>query len=424
MITKANKPKLEGKKDSELLHNIKEIGLDWIENPHTLTKTIYALIWLYFFIRVFITDLDLCIVQSFVQINDRTYVFGRALIFSSFILIYWHFTGNKKTIKNLFLLLFYPIYPVFFNIAKYFTWTIPKLLLNRKDSYIIYAYIDTLITNIVNIKTRLIKLLLLLIGIFILYNFTGYWLYTSLSFFCIIQLSHLYKRYNETFSPLKVFQMEVAQFKPNPKFSRTKFDEDVNKVVDTNSNNIDKKIAKMEYFLMIGEFAKVLQHKVSNVLDSRSYFKSFLFKGIYSFILAMVLFGLINYCLFKIDSSHFKFSGTPSYFEFFYYSFFTIFPDGSDIEPLSRMSKIVRMSGVGVGILVNLLIFIVFITVKSERYKENLQYLNEWAASHSTEVALYFEEKFGLRTAEGLNFLIESGSATAKYLTRLKNLLK
>jgi len=180
----------------------------------------------------------------------------------------------------------------------------------------------------------------------------------------------------------------------------------------------------MEYFLMVGEFAKVLHQKISTVLNSRSYFKSFLFKGLYSFLFAMVIFGCINYCLFKTDPSNYYYSGTPKYFEFFYYSFFTIFPDGSDIEPLSRMAKVVRMCGVGVGVIVNLLILVVLVTVKSERYKENLQSLNDWANSYASEIAFYFEEKYGQKTADGLKFLIESGSETAKYLNKMKNLLK
>ena len=383
-----------------------------------------AIIWLYYITRVFLTDVDLSFFTQHFSINKGTYILGRFLLISSLLLLYWQVVGNKKTLKNLIILGIFPFYPVLFKIGKYFTWIIPKYLLKRKDSYIVYVYIDTIISNIVNIKIKLIKILVLLIGIFVLNNTIGNWLYISIGLFSILQLAHLYKRYNETFSPLKVFQMKVSQFKPKPQFSRTKFDENVNKVVESNSKETNKKIARMEYFLMVGEFSKVLQSKVSNVLNSRSYFKSFLFKGIYSFLFAMVLFGLINYALFKIDNSNFKFEGSPEYFEFFYYSFFTIFPDGSDIEPLSRIAKVIRMSGVGVGVIVNLLILIVLITVKSERYKENLQSLNEWANSHSTEVALYFEEKFGQRTAEGLNFLIESGSATAKYLQKMKSLMK
>ena len=385
---------------------------------------VFGIIWSYFLVRIFVTDIDYTLALEFTDIRRSTYIVGRFLLISTLIITYWISSGNKHFLKNVILLIAFPVFPIGFYVIKYIIWELPKYLLKKNSYYFLYTYIDAIITFIVKFKSKTIEIFVFINAVFLMKVLTGNYLYIVVCVFVIIMANHIYKRYKEAFSPIKVFQLQLINLKEKPSFSRSEFDADLKKAVKKSSEKTNKQIAQMEYFLMVGEFSRIFNQKISEILNSKSYFKSFLFKALYSFLLAMVLFGCINYCLFNINPTNFSYTGNPKYFEFFYYSFFTIFPDGSDIEPITRLSKLVRMIGVGVGVIINLLILVVLVTVKSERYKDNLQWLSKWSNSYSSEIAIYFEEKYGRKTADGLKFLLESGSEAAKYLDKFKKLLE
>jgi len=408
---------------SKLITGLINIAFQWIEKPDKVLNFAFGITWIYIFIRVFITDIDLELFSKLENVTPSTYITGRILFFLAFIALYWNTLGTKQFLKDSLLFLLFPIFPVAFKLIKFITWTIPKYLVTKQDIYTAFYYIDSIIINIVQSKTRTTIFTFFLISIFLMIKLQDLSLSIPITIFIALQLYHLKRRYDETFSPIKVFQLQIEEYKPKSNFSRDEFDKNVEKAIEKKTRKIERKIASMEYFLMVGEFSRVLNKKLINVLNAQSYFKSFLFKCIYSFIFAMIIFGGINYCLYKIDHNNFIHTGSPEYFEFFYYSFFTIFPDGSDIEPLSRVAKTIRMSGVSVGVVVNLLLLTVLITVRSARYKKNLLHLSNWSQSHATEVAFYFEEKYGQKTAEGLKYLLETGSKTAEFLTELKSTL-
>ncbi|WP_236977359.1 hypothetical protein [Membranihabitans maritimus] len=406
----------------EFLDYYKQHLSNWFEKPNLKLITLFAFIYLYFIIRIVFTDIDFYLASRLFNISRGSYVTGRLLLVFSIISIYWLRSGNKRLIKNFILLVVYPFYPVLFKILKNLIWDLPKKLIRRNNFYFLFLYFDSLISLVVKLKYKVISVLFFLNAIFFMTVLKGHYLLIPIALFLVILFRHLHRRYKETFSPIKVFQLQVQNFKPKAHFERAKFDESISQMAIKAES--DKKITKMEYFLLIGELSRVFNQKVTEILDSKTYFQAFLAKAIYSFLLAMIIFGGINYCLYLIDSSHFLYKGGPKYFEFFYYSFFTIFPDGSDIEPITRFSKVIRMFGVLVGVLLNLLILVVLITVRSERYKENLQALSNWSLSYAEEITVYFEEKYGRKTVDALKYLVDSGSALSKGFYEFKQLLK
>jgi len=217
---KKNKPKIpqsgnkkvkgEDPRTSELIDGLKGVAIDWIEKPNLYLKTVYSIIWLYFIIRVFITDIDLNIATSYFSIDNSTYVIGRALLIALILMVYWQIMGTKEIIKYSILFFVFPFHPIGFKIAKFFVWRVPKYLIKKEDYYFIYSYIDVIISCIVHIKNRLTFLILFCIGIFLLTKLNGIYLYVPILIFVVLQISHIIKRYRETFSPIKVFQMKVV----------------------------------------------------------------------------------------------------------------------------------------------------------------------------------------------------------------------
>ena len=112
------------------------------------------------------------------------------------------------------------------------------------------------------------------------------------------------------------------------------------------------------------------------------------------------------------------------FFFTFYYSFFTIFPDGTDIIPIDIVAKITRMSGVVVGVLINLLLLTVYLTISNEKFKENLSNLSDITDNYSKEIQIHFENKYGYNPTEGLNKIKNLGSSIDGLIVKIKELIK
>jgi hypothetical protein len=246
-----------------------------------------------------------------------------------------------------------------------------------------------------------------------MFNLHSNWLYIPIVLFVILQTIHIAARFKETFSPMKILKMPVGDlddFLKTPS-SPDKFDE----IFEDESNEKDvsdeeKKLKNMERYLIINEFATAFNFKLKEIINRRIYMLSFLGKALFSFFLAMVYFGAINYCLFKINPNFFKTELSPQYFDFFYYSFFTIFPDGTDIVPISVISKIARMAGVSVGVVINLLLLTFYIAISSEKFKENLSKISKVTDKYTIEIQQHFKLKYGCNPADGIKRLKEMGS--------------
>ena len=87
----------------------------------------------------------------------------------------------------------------------------------------------------------------------------------------------------------------------------------------------------------------------------------------------IVAYGAINYALFKVDPAQFAVIGQPNFFLFLYYSFHLfIFGSINEVSPANIFSQMVSMSEQGLAIVLLFILIGLFISVRSERYKEEL----------------------------------------------------
>lgn len=279
----------------------------------------------------------------------------------------------------------------------------------------------------------------------LLFTLKDFWLFIPIGIFLVLQFLHLRKRFRQTFEPIKIFQIKVddlikftnksitkeelidsfSKLADNKKIKNS-LEESVHPNVDesVDDNQNEKIVEEMEHFLMINEFASAFNGRVREIFNSRSYLKNFLWKALFSLFLAMVFFGAINFALYNYDSTQFKTDYIPNYFHFFYYSFFTIIPDGIDIVPLGTLAKIIRMLGVIVGVLINFLILAVYFSVSNDKYKENLEKIIGVTEQFSKNSSNLYHEKYGHSTVDGINKLKERGSkieSQIKLLTKYIN---
>jgi len=390
-------------------------------------NTIFFFVWLYILTSIFFTSIDSIILSFFLIQLSLAYILIKFLCIGMIFFLIWLKIGNLRFWKNIGLFFAYPFYPLAWKLIVRLIWKTPKRLIKKKRFVALYYYLETLVDFFYSFKRKIISGLLFILGIILLVVSEGYLYLIPIFIFSLLQVAHLVKRFNQTFSPLKVFKIsldDLERVDTNP-ISPEELDKlHADQKKHEKLSEEEKKIKGMEYFLIINELAEIINLKIKEVISRRVYMFSFLSKTIYSFLIAIFYFGSINYCLYNISPLHFKVDFIPSFFDFIYYTFFTIFPEGTDIEALSDIAKLIRMIGAFVGILINLLLLTVFFAITSDRFKKIFERVSKMTDNYSKGINVYFERKFEKSPKEVIEHLSNLENPTVKDLLQFRKFMK
>lgn len=384
---------------------------------------LFLVIWIYFFIRIFITDVDLLIFKSLIRITTVDYILIRGVSFLLILLITWYKIKNKRFWKNVGAFFLFPFYPGIWNVIKSIVYTIPKWLIINRQNYLLYVYAEKIIGFFAKFKLKLINFTLFASAIYItLFSDNNILLAIGITLLFYLQLHHLKIRWDELIGPVKVFQLELGKIQDKP--TDSDFEKVENQIreaiIKANKDKKDIIVHELEQYVLYSEFLNIFDAKLKRILSSQVYLINFINKSLYSFVYAIFIFGCINYNLFKINSLNYTYEGAPKLFEFMYYSFFNIFSEGVDIDPATRLSKVARMIGVSIGVIINFMILAVYFTVNTSRYKENLEGISLWAGTFSKRMDSQMQEKFKKDTTESKSWLKEQGSNIIEEVKKLR----
>ena len=81
------------------------------------------------------------------------------------------------------------------------------------------------------------------------------------------------------------------------------------------------------------------------------------------------------------------------------------------------------MAGVLVGVLINLLLLTVYLTISNERFKENLEQLLNFTDNYSKGINVHFEKKYGKNPTEALKKLSALGSSIDSTMKLIKTFM-
>lgn len=394
-----------------------------LNKKYSITKRIlFSLVWIYVLIRVFITDVDAVIADKLGISNVPLYAVIRLLFISLIIIVTWIRIGNSRFWRNVMLFFVFPLYPNFLILIKKL-FQIPKYLYQNKKTTLLFYCLETIITFLASFKSNIAKITLFLLGIIGLAYFKGYWLIIPICTFSTIQIMHLYKRVSQSFSPIKFFGLKVdLENEKNKGFSAEEALKSRRSDSETELNKEERTIKEMEHFLMLSVLFNSLGSRMKHVLNNKTYMISFLGKGIFSFILSIICFGGINYALYKINPHWYRIDFGPNFFDFIYYSFFTIFSEGVDIEPVTTLTKMVRMAGVFVGVIINLIILGILFNNNNERYQKTLSQIMTFSQTYNAELSKYFQTQYGYTPTEKLTSL-DSKSQIKDAITFIEHVL-
>ncbi len=401
------------------------------KNKHVFRKRVcYLLIWLYFLFSILIINPDAYFVVNFLDFSIFSYLIFRILIISSILMIIWKRVGNKRLWKTVGEFFLFPFYPGLWAFIKSFAYYIPRNFIKTKSFYLLFVYLEVVIGCIFNFKTKALSILIFLLGFSILLLIDNK---IALSFGIILllisQYNHLKVRWIELFGPLKILHLELPPItEKNQPITIEKIDRElrnaINKEKKNNSAMKNSLVIEVERYVVYSEVITALDAHVKDILNSKSYLKHLVVKSFYSLLFAVVIFGGVNYGLFKINPANYKVGGESNLFNFMYYSFFTIFSEGVDIDPVSQTAKAFRMLGVFIGAFINFLILAVYFTVVNEKYKQNLKGLTSWTTIFTGKMNEHMKKKHNRDGEQNKHWLKAQGSDIANHIESVQRFFR
>jgi len=258
---------------------------------------------------------------------------------------------------------------------------IPKIILSKGKIYLFLKYLTFILNIIRNIRRTVIHFGLFAFSCIILFIFPNPWS----SWFAVITFTYFYFTFlfqyiKQSLSTSTLFGFNIATFlddlsegsKENESILVTsiilKNDKDISSVDEIKTRNLKRLI-----FL----------YSVLDSINSRLNFfrgkRAFGILLIYEFFLFLLIsiffFWFVNYEIFQIDSTNYQTVGTPSRFEFLYYTFKTLTFSGTDtIKPFSWIAKSIEIF---TYLVVTVLFFVVIVSVifsfRNEIINENIK---------------------------------------------------
>lgn len=168
----------------------------------------FGILWAYILIKFFFVDIDIALAKSVGLNNISAYLTFRFIIVSVILLVIWKIIGNKRFFKNLGKFIIFPNYPGAWLLIKFFFWTIPNLLINKKLHFFLYSYIESIITFIAEFKTITLKIFAFVASFIFVFYFTSYCMIIPISLLLTLQILHIYKRYKQVFGPIKILGLD------------------------------------------------------------------------------------------------------------------------------------------------------------------------------------------------------------------------
>lgn len=397
-------------------------------------RVVYFLVWLYLLISVSIVTPDVFLIHKYFDVSVLLYSTIRFFFVTLILMLIWVKVGHIRMLKTIGSFLAFPVYPGLWGFFKSVAYYFPKSLVASKSYYFLYVYMEFVVRLVVKFRPTLITVSAFCLGFIFIVNTSNFYLVVGgMISLAYSQFHHLRRRWNELFGPLKIFQITMTPIKDSSgHLTLDKIDRQVKEVLTkekkgANGKKKSKKsllVKEIEQYVLYNEVLNALDEKLKNVLASQSYLKHLVVRSFYSLLFAVVVFGGINYGLYKISSQNFEITGSPNLFNFMYYSFFTVFSEGVGIEPLTDVAKFIRMAGVLIGAIINFLILAVYFTVVNDKYKENLKGITMWTTSFSSKMNSHMNVKFQRDGEANKDWLLQQGSELAGQINSIRRFFK
>lgn len=329
-------------------------------------------LWLYIPFNTFIFNIDIAIFN--LMGIDTKYLFFKYIISAAlftFILI------KYKSVKILWMFLYILLFPLYIAFL-----VIPMLLIIKGKFSWLIAYSWNAISFLISARKRTRRLLISIIAITFCVIKLELLNYLGIGLCLYMLLSHIFDR--------------MVLIRTNKWLPAGEADTIVNYILK--ERGFEKKMADLgdekPDDLTLSQmvlYSSLVRYTGNN---SKRFNKSSIFVALsnYQFIATAIniilFFSLINFSLYNISPSNFKISGTPSIFDFVFYTFFNVaYAQVDDIKVNSVSSKVFSMLQIALQIFIVPMLVSFFTTFYSSKVSRDLEAISDAAKTRDEEIS-------------------------------------
>ncbi|MCL4874232.1 hypothetical protein KJ039_09140 [bacterium] len=336
-----------------------------------LKEIIAISFWIYVFVKLFVFDLDVFLVNRFAP----EYIWLTNLkffIILAVLAIIWLVSKNK----NIF---FWSMYIIFYPAILFF-WKFPFFIFKQKSWSFAFASINALISFFISIKYNFIIIATFIISLAIIFYFSNVIIIWCAIFALSMLLFVIYvHRLLLIFKPAAIFQLYSKIFSAMREHAQSSFVLDENMkaqpIEKLDQKQLEKWTANLQTAVLFNRICLFVAKKLKNYQNSGLNIISYVLTLLLLVIFTTISFTFINYGLYKINNNFFdiSISNTPSLFIFFYYSFNNLlFNSIQEIQPIVPITQTVFMLESFFALFLIVIFVSLLLTVKSKRHSDEL----------------------------------------------------
>jgi hypothetical protein len=374
-------------------------------------------IWLFIFIKILIYDIDVLAI-SILPRQAETFLKYKIFFILGLIAALWLFLGNRRFIRGVVYVIFYPVVVLL--------WKIPKMLFKNWVLLLVFSpAIHSMITNLR--MSFILSVGALLAGLAIIQSNKPAILIPAMIFLGLYLCRHGVKKIKMAFHPSSVFTNIADAIRKLWAMYEEKIIPDQVKVeskLDPTSDAYRQKtLENLNSLYLINSVLQGVLFKLKKTGIGRKLDIYFISSLLYAALLTVVIFAFEYLGIEKIQPGSFTGIPTIGFWEMLSFSFNTLMTSGlSPILPKSTMAQIVAHCELITALLLLVILVFVILTIFRERFREDA----ELAIAELTKGAELIEghilRQYKLTIADTEQRLVEKNRSVVNWLRRFRGL--
>jgi hypothetical protein len=348
-------------------------------------------VWLLIFIKVFVYDVDLLLVNR-VPWFQRLYPYKFFLLIG-FVAVVWLTLGTKRAWKIIGYITAYPLILLL--------WRIPKLLFKNWALLLIFA--PAIESVIFTLKWRFVFgsfTILAALGVSLFRNRAA--LIVCMAFLFVYLSIHYILRLRVAFRPTSVFaniaptigemwRHTIKTFKESEFKARSGPDAQPSEYPKKHIENVKALYLQNLLWTYAGK-------KLDEAVSSRRTDLYFIVALIYSFVLTVTVFGFEYWALFKIDPLSFQGADQASFWSFLLFSFNAILHTGfSTVSPVAGPALAMANLELVASLIIGLFFVFILLTSSRERYRQDLKSVVGHISASASQIERFLQKDLKMR---------------------------
>jgi hypothetical protein len=338
------------------------------------------LFWLYAIVKLFVFDVDVYIVS--LANSDLVWLLNYKFLFLiGSVVVAMLATGSLVLALAVAYVAFFPFVILF--------WKIPRFVWKQKSWLLAFAILNTIIGFFRSFRRDFISSALFLASAILILNWSNqYVLYaSSLIVFALMVLAYSLA-FTRAFKPSAIFQTYTKIFPLIKNGSFLKVDESVRNlpVELMTTKELELRTTSLQNLVLYNRACLLISKKLRDYQQSGANVASYVLSLVILLLFSVMSFALINYALYRIDSSLYQFTySKESFFAFIYYSAGSMFYAANGLVPAGLLSQLVIV----------ILITVIF-SLRNERYSNQLDNVIASMVSESRTAEAMLLSEFNL----------------------------